>query len=256
MKAAGTVFIFLGPPGAGKGSIAHLAEQELGFITLSTGNLCRRLIAGQTPLGKRIGAVVQAGNLIPDPLMIEMVQQWLNEQQLDGRGVILDGFPRSVEQAQALNFLLKEHFPKLKPVLVHFVIDDATVLERIATRLVCTNKECQQVYSVASEGISHPRTTMVCDRCDAALVRRADDQENAARYRLQLYHAYEAALLDWYRAHQVPIVPLAVDKPLLEVFALFKQQIAGQRSWEGSGISRSTSGTGARLNAVSRRRRT
>ena len=258
MKATGIVFIFLGPPGAGKGSIAQLAEKERGFITLSTGNLCRKLMAQPTPLGKKIATIVQSGNLIPDALMIEMVQQWLDEHQVQAQGFIFDGFPRTVEQVHALDQLLQEHFPHLKPVVVNFVIDDATVVARIASRLVCTNKDCQQVYSAAADGISNPRNDMICDRCGSALVRRKDDQEAAVRHRLQVYHTYASDVLSLYKQNDVPIISLKVDKPLEQVFAQFEQNIdrIAHSELRVTASGRTAAGKGARLTAASRRRRT
>lgn len=224
MKVAGTVYIFVGPPGAGKGSLAQQIEKEFGFIQLSTGNLCRKVMAQSSELGKKVAALVQAGNLLPDELMIEMVQNWLNEHQIQKSGFIFDGFPRTVAQAKALSQLLQDHFPQLKPTVVHFIIDDETIMQRIASRIVCSNKECQRVYTVANDKSAKPRFDALCDRCGAALIRRADDQATTMIQRLRTYHETETSLLSWYKQHDIPIISLPVDKPLADVFADFIEQ--------------------------------
>ena len=221
---AGTVYIFVGPPGAGKGSLAQQIEKEFGFIQLSTGNLCRKMMASPSQLGKKVASFVQAGKLLPDELIIEMVQNWLNEHQVQTAGFIFDGFPRTIEQAKALAHLLSDHFPQLKPVVIHFIIDDETIIQRVASRIVCSNKECQRVYTASGDESAKPRFDAVCDRCGSALIRRADDHAATMVQRLRIYHETETMLLRWYQEHHIPIIDLSVDKPLADVFAEFSKQ--------------------------------
>lgn len=216
------VLVFLGAPGAGKGTLAERCVQELGFVQLSTGNLCRMHIADQTEIGRQIDLIIKSGKLVSDSLIVAMVADWFTNQTGDISTIILDGFPRTVAQAEALKKLFEEKLPAVKLSVVKLEISDEAVVARLCSRVVCENKACQAVYSLVQGAALAPVKTGICDMCGCALVVRADDAEDSVRRRLQVYHQHENALLDFYGSIQQPIIRLNVEKPLEEVFSDFK----------------------------------
>ncbi len=227
MKSLKQIFIFLGPPGAGKGTLSQQCVRELGWTQLSTGDLCRQNIADRTELGEKIDFFIRSGKLIPDTLMIDMVEEWLLKRLHEIEVLILDGFPRTVVQAQALQELLqKPTFAGVKVSIVQLVIDDRVVTRRLLSRLVCPNKSCGVVYSTEHEEL-RPRVDMVCDRCPGVgLVIRSDDTPDSVKHRLAVYHKHAQELVDYYRGQsRGGVVAVKADKPLHEVFADFKEAI-------------------------------
>lgn len=216
------VLIFLGAPGAGKGTLAERCVQELGFVQLSTGNLCRMHIADQTEIGRQIDLIIKSGKLVPDSLIVAMVADWFAQQNGDISTIILDGFPRTVAQAEALKKLFEEKLPTVKLSVVKLEISDEAVIARLCSRVVCENKACQAVYSLVQDSALAPKQAGVCDLCGGALVIRPDDAEESVRKRLQVYHQHENALVDFYGSIQQPVIRLNVEKPLEEVFSDFK----------------------------------
>jgi len=215
------IVVFIGPPGSGKGSLANLCVQKLGWVQLSTGNLCRKHIAEQTPIGKEIDFAIKSGSLIPDTLMTNMVAEWLAEPHPQSY-VILDGFPRTAQQAKLLDDILKNRFKGVTFTLVKLNIDDEALIERLSSRVVCQNKDCQAVYSLAPGSALQPKKDMVCDICGSPLGRRKDDALETVRERLKLYRNHEEELLNYYKNINHPVLELTVDKPLEEVFEDFK----------------------------------
>jgi adenylate kinase len=216
------VLIFLGAPGAGKGTLAERCVQELGFVQLSTGNLCRMHIADQTEIGRQIDLIIKSGKLVPDSLIVAMVADWFAKQAGDVSTVILDGFPRTVAQAEALKKLIEEKFPAVKLSVIKLEISDEVVVARLCSRVLCENKACQAVYSLAQGSLLAPAKAGVCDLCGGKLVVRPDDAEESVRKRLQVYHQHESALLNFYGSIQQSVIRLNVEKPLEEVFGDFK----------------------------------
>jgi adenylate kinase len=216
------VLIFLGAPGAGKGTLAEKCVQELDFVQLSTGNLCRMHIADKTEIGKQIDLIIKSGRLVSDSLIVDMVADWFAKQAGDASSIILDGFPRTIAQAEALKQLFKEQFPAVKLSVVKLEISDEEVVARLCSRVVCENKACQAVYSLAKGSSLAPAKAGICDICGGALVVRPDDAEDSVRKRLQVYHQHENSLLDFYDSIQQPIIRLNVEKPLEKVFSDFK----------------------------------
>lgn len=224
MKPKKNVYIFVGPPGSGKGTLSYLCVKMLGWVQLSTGNLCRRHIAEGTDLGKQIDFALKSGKLVSDSLINAMVQDWLITTIAQTHHVILDGYPRTVAQAGALHDFLKQHADTVNVHVVRFYISDESVINRICGRLVCLNKDCQEVYSL-NEGARVPAQQMKCDACLTDLGRRTDDAEGAVRDRLETYHKHEKALLEFYA--QTPFVAkeLPVERQLDEVFEDFKKLV-------------------------------
>ena len=215
------VFIFIGPPGAGKGSLASLCINHFGWLAVSTGNLCRKHIAEQTKIGKEIDLIIKSGKLINDDLISSMVFEWFHENADKAQGIIFDGYPRTVIQAQSFDAMLKAHFPKAKVRVVLFEITDDVVVDRLCSRFVCQNKECQAIYSRSSSSDLVSTEAMVCGLCSGPLGRREDDSEGAVRKRLDIYHRHEQQLLEFYQKNEIKIIKLDASQQLQRVFENF-----------------------------------
>lgn len=193
------VISFLGPPGAGKGTIAQERAHNQNAAVLSTGALCRHHIQTQSELGKALDAYISQGHLVPDELISSMVRQWLEEKQQSSREMILDGYPRTVVQAEHLIKMVSELTDcSLRVVL--FEISPEVIIDRLTSRLMCSNKACQHVYSIKKEGM-----ITQCKKCDHVLERRADDNVSVIKERLLVYEKHKEALLAYYRQHQVKV---------------------------------------------------
>ncbi len=219
------VYIFIGPPGSGKGSLSSLCVRELGWEQLSTGNLCRKYSVEQAKIDKQIDLALKSGKLVSDSLISDMVDAWLAERLDIPRSVILDGYPRTIVQAQAFNMLLRKKFISCKLSVVSLFIADDKVINRLCSRYICQNKECQEVYSVMPGVPLAPKQAMVCDACSGQLGRRKDDELQAVRERLNIYHKHEQELLDFYTAIDQLVIKLDVDQPLHDVFESFKKLV-------------------------------
>jgi adenylate kinase len=225
LNQAAKVFIFIGPPGAGKGSLSTLCVKRFGWVQISTGNLCRKHIAEQTKIGKEIDLIIKSGKLINDDLINTMVFEWFNEHAGKSSGIIFDGYPRTVAQAEAFGAMLNEMFPAVRVHVVLFELADDVVVDRLCSRYVCQNKECQAVYSLSPHSDLTPAIPTVCDLCSGHLGRRDDDSEIAVRKRLDIYHRHEQQLIDFYRGNGNEIITIDASKPLREVFDSFVQNI-------------------------------
>jgi adenylate kinase len=189
------VIILLGPPGAGKGSQATLIQQHmlkqgisLGFI--STGNLLRENIQKQTPLGLQMKRFIDAGELGPDALIIEMLLQRIQESDCS-RGYILDGFPRTLAQGE---FFQKRFSPTSDILVLNLQISDREILERLTKRLICQN--CQRPYHLT---FSPPKQSGICDACGGTLYQRTDDTEAVVKKRLSVYHEQTKPLIAYFQ---------------------------------------------------------
>jgi adenylate kinase len=180
--------VFFGPPGAGKGTIAGRLAADRGLPHVSTGELFRSAIRNRTPLGIRIKDMMDSGSLVPDEITIDTVKERLKEGDVN-QGYVLDGFPRTVAQADALSELTS-----LDLVLNLFVGDEA-IVARLSGRRVCTS--CGNSHHIR---FLPPKKDGVCDRCNEALIQREDDTEIAIRKRLEVYKAQTAPLIRYYRS--------------------------------------------------------
>ncbi|MBC8020990.1 MAG: adenylate kinase [Methyloceanibacter sp.] len=184
--------VLLGPPGAGKGTQAKLLEDSRSLVKLSTGDMLRAAVAAGTELGRKAGDIMERGQLVPDALVINLIAERLDEDG-SGRGVVLDGFPRTLAQAEALDRLFKERGKRLDRVIV-MAVDDEALVERIAGRFACA--KCGEGYHDAHK---RPLRPQVCDRCGGTeFVRRPDDNEAVVRSRLKAYHTQTKPLIDYY----------------------------------------------------------
>ena len=179
--------VLLGPPGSGKGTQGARLAEALGVPRISTGDILRRDVAQGTDLGKKAKAFMESGRLVPDDLVIAMTAERLKEP--DARnGFILDGFPRTIAQADALS--------KLTPLdaVVNLFLEPEELVKRSAGRRVCP--KCDSVYHVAS---NPPRKAGICDRCGTALVTRPDDRDEVVRTRIETYERQTAPLIQYYK---------------------------------------------------------
>jgi adenylate kinase len=220
------IVIFIGPPGSGKGSLAQLCMRQLGWLQLSTGNLCRQHIAQQTEMGRQIDFFIKSGKLISDSLIMGMVEQWLTECIEGECPILLDGFPRTICQAQALDKLLKMHpFSCMKLMIVNLSLPDCVVLKRLGSRLTCQNIGCQAVYSAADRALA-PRQISLCDNCSSPVTQRSDDHsENVIKERLRIYYEHASSLLAYYEQSSHLFRNVAAEGSLDEVFSRLLQAI-------------------------------
>jgi adenylate kinase len=180
--------IFLGPPGAGKGTLAGLVAKEMGIPQISTGDIFRDAIKRETELGKQVKAIVGRGDLVPDELTVNLVRERLARPDAVN-GYILDGFPRTIPQAEAL-----EGFEKLDAVL-NFVTSDEVVVTRLTGREVC--RACGAIYHVRN---MPSKVKGVCDRCGGQTYTRDDDTLESITNRLEVYKRQTEPLIAFYRA--------------------------------------------------------
>ncbi|MCL6521240.1 MAG: adenylate kinase [Firmicutes bacterium] len=185
--------VFLGPPGAGKGTQAAILARELGIPQISTGDMFRAAVRDQTPLGREAQRYMEAGQLVPDEVTIGIVEERLRADDCR-EGFILDGFPRTVAQAEALDRILAAAGRPLERA-VEFVIGEEEVVRRLAGRRTCPR--CGAVYNVYTQP---PQREGRCDRCGEPLVQREDDREETVRARLAVYRRQTAPLVDFYEA--------------------------------------------------------
>jgi len=187
--------ILLGAPGAGKGTTAKLLAQAEGVPQISTGDLLRAAVSAGTELGKQAEARMSRGELVPDALILGMVGERLRAPDC-ARGFLLDGFPRTVPQAEALERLADELGIDID-VAVNLVVPRELIMLRLTTRRTCSNPACQAIYNLRSKP---PKVADRCDLCGAPVVQRADETEEAIAKRLDAYARQSAPLVDWYRA--------------------------------------------------------
>ncbi len=184
--------VFLGPPGAGKGTQAARLEAVHGWTHISTGDMLRAAVRAGTEVGLRAKGFMDAGELIPDDIMCQMVIERLNQPDC-AKGWILDGFPRTAVQAEALDELLGGHHWTLD-ACVYFHIRWDVLVERLSGRLSC--KQCGAVYH---KTYSPPKQDNVCDECGGELFQREDDRREAVEHRLQVYKKSTKSLVEYYR---------------------------------------------------------
>jgi adenylate kinase len=184
--------ILLGPPGAGKGTIAKALNRHDGSVQISTGDTLRGAVAAGTELGKKIEAAMTSGNLVTDDLVMGIMEKRLLEDDCK-QGYLLDGFPRTIVQADALKVLLEQMGEKLDCVL-ELIIPRDIIIERLATRRTCA--QCGEIYNIK---FKPSKVDGVCDACGGDIVQRDDETQEAIENRLKVYEAQTAPLVEYYR---------------------------------------------------------
>ena len=185
--------ILIGAPGSGKGTQAENIMQKYPIAHISTGDILRANVKAGTELGKNAKGYMESGKLVPDEVIIAMVESRLQEPDCKD-GFILDGFPRTKNQAKALDLILEKLDISLDAI-VQLDVDDETVVKRLTTRRVC--KSCGEIYNILSKSA---KIEGICDKCGGEVIQRKDDIESVIRNRLTVFHEQTAPLIDYYRS--------------------------------------------------------
>ena len=185
--------ILLGAPGAGKGTVAKLLTDVDGSVQISTGDILRGAVQAGTELGKQADAFMKAGDLVPDDLIMGIMEARLQAPDCE-QGFLLDGFPRTIPQAEALKGLLDRIGIKLD-MAVNLDVPREVILDRLTTRRTCSNSDCQAIYNVKS---NPPKQEGVCDKCGSPVIQRDDETEEAISKRLETYNEKTAPLVSFY----------------------------------------------------------
>ena len=185
--------ILLGAPGAGKGTAAKMLTELDGSIQISTGDILRGAVQAKTELGKQAEEFMKRGDLVPDELILGIMEKRLQEPDC-ANGFLLDGFPRTIPQAEALKDLLSRLNIKLD-MAVNIDVPREVILDRLTTRRTCSNSECQAIYNVKS---SPPKQEGICDKCGSPVIQREDETEEAISHRLETYNQKTAPLIGFY----------------------------------------------------------
>lgn len=211
--------IVMGAPGVGKGTQAGRVASERGLCRIATGDLLRAAQAERTPLGLEAQSYMEAGNLVPDDLILGMVAQELDREGCRA-GAVFDGFPRTVEQAQGLGRLLEERGARLGRVLV-IEVPEEEIVRRISGRRVCQN--CEKLYHMS---FNPPKVEGRCDACGGELVQRPDDRPDTIRRRLAVYREETQPVIEFYeRETSVPVTEIDGDRPIDEVAGVIRREL-------------------------------
>jgi adenylate kinase len=186
--------LIFGAPGSGKGTCASRLQSSLNVEVISMGDMLRAIIKENSPLGNKVKGYVENGQLAPDSIVIEVLQKKLSELP-EGRGFILDGFPRTIAQAEALAAVTK------LDVVMQLVVPDAIIVERLSSRRQCKN--CGEVYNTR---FLKPKVENVCDKCGGPLYQRADDKPDVIQNRFQVYEKQSSPVIQYYQSMKVPFI--------------------------------------------------
>ncbi len=185
--------ILLGAPGAGKGTVAKMLNAYDGSVQISTGDILRAAVKAGTPLGREAQGYMESGDLVPDSLIMGLMGERLQQPDCD-KGFLLDGFPRTIPQAEALKELLAKLGITLD-LAINIDVPRDVILDRLTTRRTCSNADCQEIYNVKSKP---PGPGDTCVKCGSKVVQRADETEEAISKRLETYSEKTAPLIDFY----------------------------------------------------------
>ena len=205
------VIIMLGAQGTGKGTIAGIISEQTGFPQISTGDIFRKNISEKTELGIEADKYISKGNLVPDEITVPMVVNRLNQEDAQN-GAILDGFPRTTEQAEKLDEILA-NLGKKVDLVINLSTPREELIDRMLTRRVCTNQECKATYNIK---LNPPKVEGICDKCGAALKQREDDSNaEAINRRLEIYEEKTSPLVEYYQEKGVlrtELVSISVNR--------------------------------------------
>ena len=191
--------IMLGAQGTGKGTVAGIISEQIGLPQISTGDIFRKNISENTTLGIEADKYISKGDLVPDEITVPMVEDRLTWKDAKN-GVILDGFPRTIEQAEKLDKILEAKGGKID-LVVNLVTPKEELIDRMLTRRVCTNQDCKATYNTK---LHPPKVEGICDKCGSPLKQRADDSDpEAIKRRLEIYEEKTSPLVEYYKAKGV-----------------------------------------------------
>ncbi len=205
--------VLLGAPGAGKGTVAKLLTDYDGSIQISTGDILRNAVKAGTELGKKAQGFMERGELVPDDLIMDIMEMRLKEPDC-AKGFLLDGFPRTIPQAEALKKLLEKLNISLD-IVVNLDVPTDVILDRLTTRRTCSNPDCQEIYNIKSKP---PKADGTCFKCGSPAIQRADETEEAITKRLATYNEKTAPLIDFYKKEGL----------LKSIFSLSSEEIVNQ----------------------------
>lgn len=188
------VIIMLGAPGTGKGTVAGILTEKLEIPQVSTGDIFRKNIKEGTELGKIADSYISKGNLVRDDITIEIVKDRLKQKDVE-KGLILDGFPRTIKQAEALEKILEEEGKKVD-IVVNLTTPEEEIIERIVNRRICSNQECKAIYNLV---LNPPKKEGICDKCGSELIQRKDDRVDTVKSRLDNYFQLTSPLIEYYQ---------------------------------------------------------
>jgi adenylate kinase len=217
MKNIRLAIIMLGPPGAGKGTQARMMGEELKLPHISTGDMLREALKNQTKLGKKAKAFMESGALVPDDLVDAIVAERLEREDC-GRGFILDGYPRTISQAEALQKLFNRDGTKILTLGVE--VGDSELIKRLSSRWTCP--KCGKMFNA---NLDPSKAGGQCDECSTTLIQRKDDTAEVISERLQVYHKTTQPLIQYYQTKDV-YIEVDGDKPVDEIYRAIMNIVA------------------------------
>jgi adenylate kinase len=212
--------LLLGAPGAGKGTVAELLTEKFGIKQISTGDILRGEVKNGTELGVVAGGYMNRGELVPDSLILKIMEKRLMQDDCR-KGFILDGFPRTISQAESLDMTLAKLTRKIDAV-VNLEVPEDIILKRLTSRRTCSNPGCQAIYNI------HTKPTKkegICDKCGSPTIQRDDETEDAIRQRLLTYQEKTAPLINYYKNNPVFLsVPSLKPEPVVDAITEFTEK--------------------------------
>jgi adenylate kinase len=191
--------IIFGAPGSGKGTYASRLQSKLAVDVIATGDVFREILKEDTSLGKKVKGYVEKGLLVPDDVVLEVLKERLARIP-EGKGFILDGYPRTLEQAKALEKIVKVN------VVIQLIVPDWIIVERLSTRRICKN--CGEVYNIR---YLKPKKDMICDKCGGTLYQRPDDTAEVIKKRIKVYEEQTQPILQYYKKKDVTFVEFKTE---------------------------------------------
>lgn len=214
------IAILLGPSGAGKGTQAKAIVNEFNIMHISTGDIFRRNIEEETEVGKEVKKYLDDGRLVPDSLTIEIVKNRISQNDCNN-GFLLDGFPRTINQAKALDEYLSNNGLEIDKV-INLHVDDSEIMSRAINRRTCENSECKEIYNLKN---NPPKVEDTCDKCGSKLFLRDDDNEETVANRLKVYHNQTEPLIEYYSEKGI-LATIEGQEELSDTIALVKAELA------------------------------